>query len=363
MAERAAARREWSLHRFEPGDEREIVDLFNRVFGQHRTLEHWNWKFKDNPYGGPFATLARSRSTAELVGTYIVIPFPLNVKGERRLGCQTVDLVTRPDFQRQGIFRTTAIDGYRQYRSAGIDLVIAFPNPDGDSYHGFTHTLGWHRILSPHDFVLRLGLERKLGRRLAVPLLPRLLDRAYRWSRRVTAVASGRSPERLLGGKVELDIAERVPDGYDELWMTVRCREVLSLWKDARYLRWRYQEHPDHRFDFLSLSMAGELLGVAVALRRDGIVTLCEFVTRDRDVLRGQALANAIASHYLAGDVEEIRFFGFDGGYFKDALVGFSETVANRIQLVGKVLEAESLSTLVPDAASWTITFGDADFV
>ena len=55
------ATEDWTLERFRPGDEKDVMALFATVFGYPRSVEHWNWQFRDNPYGGPFIAFGRSK--------------------------------------------------------------------------------------------------------------------------------------------------------------------------------------------------------------------------------------------------------------------------------------------------------------
>ena len=65
--------RAWDVEPYRPGDEAAILDLFRSEFGRERSLEHWRWQFLDNPYGGPFISLAWHRSERFLVGNQVLI--------------------------------------------------------------------------------------------------------------------------------------------------------------------------------------------------------------------------------------------------------------------------------------------------
>ena len=62
---------------FQPGDERQIVDLFNRCFPHApRTLEHFRWKYQRNPFGNERISLAFD-AAGRLVGHYAGYPLRL----------------------------------------------------------------------------------------------------------------------------------------------------------------------------------------------------------------------------------------------------------------------------------------------
>ncbi len=47
-----------TIRSYEEGDENQILDLWQEVFQGKRSLEHWCWKFKNNPYLKVQAALA-----------------------------------------------------------------------------------------------------------------------------------------------------------------------------------------------------------------------------------------------------------------------------------------------------------------
>src|SRR5439155_2421485 len=115
--------RPWRVERYREGDEQAVLDLFRTVFGHSRSLEHWRWQFKGNPYGGPFVSLAR-REDDGTVGSYSVMPVMLNVMGTAVLGCQSVDTAVHPDHRGQRVFEQTASDCYAWCQSQGVQAVI-----------------------------------------------------------------------------------------------------------------------------------------------------------------------------------------------------------------------------------------------
>jgi hypothetical protein len=82
----------------------------------------------DNPYGGPFISLAWHRSERFLVGNQVLMPFPLSVAGRRLLAGQSLISSCITTFRRQGVFEHTALQAFETLRQAGGAAVVAFPN-------------------------------------------------------------------------------------------------------------------------------------------------------------------------------------------------------------------------------------------
>jgi predicted N-acetyltransferase YhbS len=351
----------WRLERYRPGDEAGVLDLFRTVFGKARSLEHWNWQFRDNPYGGPFVSLARRESDGLVVGSYSVMPVMLNLMGKQVLMCQSVDTAVHPDFRGQRIFEKTATDCYAWCESQGVKAVMGFPN--ASSYPGFVRSLAWKRIVFPTYHQLRLSVAGPMKKILPVPLLPSVLDAVFKMFRRVRLDGRRGMLQRLLGKTVHFQVGESVPEAYDALWNIWRSQEVLSVWKDAAYFRWRYDRNPDYRFRYYYLARGDEVLALAVGGEIDGGLALCEFVVRSRDVTLGRFLMAEICLAALAVGMKGVSFLAHDAGYFEDVLEGFSHQKSYTNVFGGRSFESGVLAELLPHADNWTVTFGDGDFV
>jgi hypothetical protein len=345
--------REWEMRRYRPGDEHALLALFNSEFGLTRSLAHWNWQFRDNPYGGPYMILAERRDDRMLVGSHVLMPFPLNVRGRRLLAGHTLDLVVHHDYRRQGIFEITARACFEWLVDDGGVAVVAFPN--ASSYPGFVRSLGWHRIVFPNAWSLRLGtrgvrggpLARVAGAMADVPL------RAWsRLTRRRPPVGAG------------IRITATAPDDADGLWDRIRSREVFSLWKDRRYLAWRYDANPDHRFEYVGLERSGSLDGLAVVTTLGSRLTICELLAGDGSPRTMTALLTAIETAALERGLDAVEFIGHDSGVFADALAGYRCRLAQENVFCGRSLVDDPVLTerfALP--GNWTLSYGDADFV
>lgn len=352
--------REWVVRGWQPGDEVAMMDLFRAEFGRERTPSHWKWKFLDNPCGGPFISLAWHRDKPLLVGNQVLMPFPLCANGRKRLAGHSLDLVVHHDFRRQGIHEVTGRHAEDHLRQCGGEALVAFPN--ASSYPGFVRSQGWKRILEPTIWKRRLGLRAKLDHRLRMPPLAAALDAAFR------AHAMGRLRRRLAAAHAEkpdlrVEHLHRLPDGVDALWERERARNRISLWKDHGYLSWRYERHPEQRFEYHALLRGGELSGLAVTGIRDRIALLCELLAPDRDDAAGRLLVLSVCARAAATGADEVHFLGHDDGWFARVLEGFTSTAASENVFVGRAIADEALTAQMADAANWTLTYGDGDFI
>jgi|SRR5262245_8668007 len=360
MAEPAAAR-PWRLERYREGDEHAILELFRTVFGKSRSVEHWHWQFRANPYGGPFVSLARREDDGAVIGSYSVMPLKLNVMGRAVLACQSVDTAVHPDHRGQRVFEQTASDCYAWCEASGLQAVVGFPN--ANSYPGFMRTLDWRRIVFPVQHTLRLSIARELRELLGIPGLPALADVFYAGGRYLGLSLQGGLSGRLPGGKAAFHVAGSVPDGYEALWNAWRSQEVLSIWKDSEYLRWRYDRNPDQRFTYYYLARGSEILAQAIGTEIDGALMLCELLVAGREVRVARRLVNEIAVLALGRGLRAVGFLGSDAGFFAEALAGFSRRNSYANVFCGRSFDPGVLRELLPLPGNWTVTFGDGDFV
>lgn len=360
MAEVAGGARGWSVDAYRPGDEHEILALFNSGFGQARTLATWYWRFRDNPLGGPLASVARRDSDGRLVGTYMCLPFRLNVSGRALPAAQVVDLVVHPDHRRQGMFERMARHSYEQLGALGYRAEVAFPNPTAMSYPGFTRTLGWSPLSTIRRTGARLDLGRPLRRLLRLPWLANTANATWR-VRLARALERRRRASAHAG--FEFRTSTAAPEGCDRLWDACRESQGLSFWKDAGYLRWRYDANPDHDFTYGCLTRAGELVALAVALERDDAVILCELLVAGRDPAAGRGLVAEMCGLAFRRRMRSISYYGHDDGYLASVLEGFSTAREAENVLVGHPLAGDARVAMSPAQARWTIAYGDADFV
>lgn len=118
---------------YSAGDESKILPMFNEVFMVNRTLDHWLWKFRDNPYGSYKISLAFGENS-KLVAHYAgyPVPFYLAVDGVKGfLSYQIGDTMTSPAVRNIGLGKTgllarTANHFYAKFREDNVPFIYGF---------------------------------------------------------------------------------------------------------------------------------------------------------------------------------------------------------------------------------------------
>lgn len=225
------------LRPYQPGDEPRILACYNQIFPVPRAMEHWVWKFRDNPMGEMQVTVAEDTETGAIVGQYAAIPLPVWMEGVRGKTAQIVDLLVLPQFRRYGgrpgLFAQVGrlwIDTHIGERPGQEPFAFGWPVPAwraGQKYLGYLNVRDW-------DILFR-------------------------------EVAGGVPPRPVPAALDVVEVARYGAD-VDGLWERMQAELKLAVVRDARYLNWRYADHPDVEYRLLECRerQSGVLRGLAV---------------------------------------------------------------------------------------------------
>jgi len=228
------------IRSYRPGDEAEILRLFKPCFHAEQSLEHWRWKYVENPWGQTVISVALSPE-GELTAHYAGYPTPFWI-GDRRenrtfAAIQLGDIMTNPEYRDRGRRRSSLLARtVRHYFAARRDGKYGY-------YYGFPIRL--HQRFC----------EWFIG--------ARHLEPAPLW---VREPASGESSKEL-GTRVER--FESPPEAADRLFRRVAPEYGFLMHRTASYLDWRYFRRPGVEYVMLGVYRWLRLVGWAI-FRRDG---------------------------------------------------------------------------------------------
>ncbi len=331
-----------TIRQYEPGDETKILALFNRVFGDQapddfhvRSLEHWTWKYRQNPAGIIDLFLAFN-AEGDCVGQYAGVPNRFLMQGEQYFSSQSVDSVTDPKFrrglQRPGLFVNLGYEYAETFGGKHRD-VIMYGYPVPHHYRIGNKYLKYH-LIRGINFLVK---EHLLG--------------------------YGAEPPNQ---EVEVVTVDRFGPDVDALWERTKGEFGASHVRDAAYLNWRFADHPDIDYTLLLAKdrKTGEARGIA-ALRDGGyateIVSLIEWLvpfedqaTEDMLLHRAYELTRDIGKQLLVAWFPEAtpHFERFQKTH--DFYVSFTPY----IQVVRPYESAVTIEWL---RANWYQTMGDMD--
>ena len=340
---------------FREGDEKGINRLFNQIFAAARTLEEWNWKFRENPtLNGPPDAISLIEKNGEIAGHYASITLLVKYRGKTIRAIQVVDTFVDRS-ARVGIKSLRALYAAHLERVAAVST-FGFGFPNDKAYPVGKKLLGYRDLGEMVQLFKCLSLKGAVKKRCS---------RAPNWLLDLVHAVSRRFFRTPVDGKARytLDSTGAVDRALDRLWDRIENRLEIAVLRTSAYLNWRYK---GDRGQFLVARQEREVCGYAVVKIED---TDQARVGKILDLLYDGEDA---ASFLLAG---ALRLFSDRGADF--ALCGCLnssplEHVLRRNGFIDKKgidpfpvvylpFTDESDPGYLTDPANWHLAYGDVD--
>ncbi len=350
----------WIVRMYRADDKQQSLDLMTAVSGHEPDRAMWEWYIERNPYGANMGWVADDHG--KVVGRYGMIPLELQVQGKRMPVAQAVEIMTHPDYRRQGMFPAMASQVFADLPGMGIHFAIGFPNDaarPGHQKFGWKE-LGWIQAsVRPIDAGV---VARRYFKNPRVAALAGLAANIY-----LKLLFDWRKPGNL--GKVRSQLIDRFDDRFDELWRRVGERYPIALVRDSRYLNWRYVDCP-YTYIKRSFEINGRLVGASVVrvVQRDGATEghICDLILDAEP-----AWLFDIAAHHAVADCRAAgaAFVGLRIQSPDNYLERFKALGARRYQgkmiliVYDKLLPPEGFGLDHTDLKNWLVSFGDSDAI
>lgn len=239
---------EFTTRAYREGDETAILELFAKSFPHaSRGLEHFSWKYRENPFGNGRISLTFDEET-RLVGHYSGYPVPFYEDGRHVLAHQIGDTMTEVSIRHVGrgptsILGRTALHFYEQFCEGRVAFNYGF---NVANIQRFSLRFLRSDRVEPVTYRVRDLREHPMER----------IPRAERWLR-------GYSLELLNESGPELD------DLFDRAAGAYR----FTVARNAAYVQWRYLQCPDVRYFVVAIRKWQRLAGwVAFRIRENRFV-------------------------------------------------------------------------------------------
>ena len=340
--------RNWTVREAVHEDLEEIRRLFSVVWGYNRPLHFDQWRYFNGPQGPCPAVLALDGS--KVIGFYTGLPTKMRLGRDVISGIQSMDTLTHPDYQRQGIFVTLAEECYALAHGRGFELIYGFPN--SSSYPGFVNRLkfdhcgnfgDWVRPIKPSSY-MRLP-----------PVLGNAVD--------VAALAWPKGSSRGF------DVQIGKPDQTSlDLLLADWCKEpdLCCVERTADWFNWRYCPEAAHDYEWVMALQAGSVVAAGVWGMRnsswdkdgDGRAHLVELLGTDPVAVRALLsciidrawLRNAWLIETIT-NVQSVTVALRRAGFVRHRMAPF----------IVRALTARMFGGDLHDPSSWRIMGGDID--
>lgn len=209
----------------------EMAEMFNLCFSSIPPKNYFDWKFLQNPAGKAIGFVAYYEG--EVAGFYGVIPEDFMVHGEKTVIYQSMDTMTHPNYQRQGLFTNLARKTYEHLiETDGEVFIIGFPGVT--SHPGFVKKLDWKDIVLI-DYIF--------------------LNRAVFKVKNLFKKTSDVSFEKI----------EKFDESFKPYFENKRYSAAKILRRlDGNFLNWRLADNPIFKYEIVKLSEGREIVGFLV---------------------------------------------------------------------------------------------------
>lgn len=236
-----------TIRSYEPGDEAAILDLFEISFNSRRPDAWWRWEYADDPHGSFAISLAFDRDG--LAAQYAGYPVPLWSRDPALHGLaahQVGDTMTAVRVRGVGRGPTSVlVRTAKHFFAAHCAGKVAFN-------YGF-NTANIRKISTSYNESAQVE---------PVPFR-RASTAALRFPGRIASRIT------TLFNSYTTSNAASVDGEWDGFLDAVAPSYGLLVRRDARYLKWRYLDHPALSYELVALRSGGELAGWSVFRRRD----------------------------------------------------------------------------------------------
>jgi len=115
----------YTIRQYRQGDEQDFVDLYNEVWSAEKTVDWFDWRYRDNPYVDE-VSLFLAEYGGRVVATAPFNAFRVRAGEETRLAFLCTDVVTDSGHRRRGLFRRTTGRALAHYAGRPPDERPAF---------------------------------------------------------------------------------------------------------------------------------------------------------------------------------------------------------------------------------------------
>jgi hypothetical protein len=344
-----------SVRAYRAGDERDLVDLFQRAFGRSISEDHWRWKLK-----APASTVANvwlAVAGEQPVFQYAGIPTRFLLSQAPVITMTSVDTMTAPEFRRRGLLTRVAGSAYGAWRDAGVAFVIGLPN---EQWGSRAAALGWQPLFALQWLVRPLRPEAILARKLNLPWLQRVGLVAAAWNR-LWRARLRRDP------RVRTEPAPHADQALDQIWEQCKADWRFSTIRDRAWVDWRFLSSPTRAYQLTLARREGQPTGYSVhSLSRTagGVCAhLAELFAARADSATRDTLLYDLIDRLLAAKAESVFTLAVPGTAYFRALrrAGFFPQRAFSVQLVP--LSAQLPLSAMLDPNQWNISGADFDVV
>lgn len=330
------------LRPYSDGDEIKIVNLFNEVFKQNRTVDYWHWQFLESPYGK--ATMAVGEADDKIIGQCTLLPSKMQVGDREILGGQSIDAMVHSDYRRRGYYEKLAFMSYDIGTENGIAFRYGFPSQA--ALQGILEKLGGSLVSDIPLYMDVYRLDRLVSYFLKSKILSKVIAAPIKF---LIWLFKGKKVKSVR--KYEFSEVNSFGSEFDEFWEKVKDKYPTMTSRESSFLNWRVANHPTIKYKTFAAYADGIFKGYIILKDEEKKVrgkyplrigSIVDIVGEDEDTYIG--LYEKAKLHFKSIDVDFVLCWILDGMYYGETLkrLGFIKT-RSRIPFAVKNLTDDTI--------------------
>ena len=253
-------KRVWTVREYKKGDENGILELMKAVYPDKKILKEswmkwWKWMFTKSPAGAARIWLADHNG--KIAGQYPLIISDMKVGKEIAKVSQNIELMTHPDYRKQGMFITLEKKALEKTAKEGINITIGFPN--AAAYPGHIKT-GWFDIGS-----LQIGVKPiHLKKIVETGIKNNFLKPFYVFFGKLIIYLIYREKKTIVSDSLKISKVNSFDNRINDFWEKNSKDYEITTVRKKEYLNWRYVDIPDIDYTIYIAEEKGEIRGYIV---------------------------------------------------------------------------------------------------
>ena len=358
--------RKWSIRSYEKGDENGIFELMKAVYPEkkydrEKWMRWWKWMYMDNPAGDSRIWIADHNS--RIVGSRSVILVKMKIAGETVMASQNTDLMTHPDYRRQGIFSALEKKSFNQLKDEGICITYSFPS--NMSYPGYMKSGEFFDTCALQTMIKPLNLENVLKRRIKNKFLLKIytvIEYLF-----INIFYRAKEPPEVDG--LTITKISSFDDRINDFWKNISNDHETIVIRDKEYLNWRYVDVPNVDYTIYLAEEDEEIRGYIVfgCAKQDQLSGhIIDIITPlDRTEVIHSLLSKAV-KHFKEEKVDVIfcKMVADKILYKIFRKNGFiSSRFIIKSEFIVRINSPKISEAYLKDKKKWFIQLGDSDFI
>ena len=253
-------KRDWNVRAYKKGDEDKIFDLSKAVYPEKKLdkeswMKFWKWMYTECPAGK--ASIWLADHDGKIAGQYPMIFANLKVGDNTVKVGQNIELMTHPDYRKQGMFLTLEKKALEEAAKKGTYITIGFPN--AAAYPGHIKT-GWFDIGSSDIGFKPFNLEKMIKSSSQKTFTKKL----YTFFGKAIVKLFYREKKTKVADNIIISEITSFDDRIDELWKEISDKYEITTIRSKDFLNWRYIKTPDVKYTIYIAEQNDNLQGYVV---------------------------------------------------------------------------------------------------